>query len=251
MLVSALLLENHVYELFNFLQGDRYDGSAEVVIDAGRQLALLHSYLCDFARQWKPLRNTFHDSIAVRRYLNSIMRGQNRSSSGLQTTVRKLNWHYKRSGAAVNELGFTSWSEQIVHSDWHPGNMLFSSQKVVGVFDFDSTKIAPAVTDIANGVLQFSIVAGKPNPADWPAYFDQAKLANFMAGYHEVITPQEDMLCALPDLMIETMIAEAVLPIATTGFFGHLSGTDFLKMIRRKCDWIDKNRGLLKEAVFH
>jgi hypothetical protein len=48
----------------------------------------------------------------------------------------------------------------------------------------------------------------------------------------------------LLDLIIETMIAGAVLPIAATGFFDHsrkgrltvLHGTDFLLMIRRKTE---------------
>ena len=49
--------------------------------------------------------------------------------------------------------------------------------------------------------------------------------------------------------MIETMIAEAVLPIAATGFFGHLHGTDFLLMIRRKAEWLSKNRDKLTELI--
>jgi hypothetical protein len=57
--------------------------------------------------------------------------------------------------------------------------------------------------------------------------------------------------------MIETMIAEAVLPIAATGFFGHsrkgrltvLHGTDFLVMIRRKAKWLTKNRNELTELI--
>jgi len=49
--------------------------------------------------------------------------------------------------------------------------------------------------------------------------------------------------------MIETMIAESVLPIAATGFFGHLHGTDFLLMIRRKAKWLTKNRDQLTELI--
>jgi hypothetical protein len=51
--------------------------------------------------------------------------------------------------------------------------------------------------------------------------------------------------------MIETLIAESVLPIAVTGFFMNLSGEDFLKMICRKCSWIDKNRQTLYDAIEH
>lgn len=50
---------------------------------------------------------------------------------------------------------------------------------------------------------------------------------------------------ALPDLMIETMIAEAVLPIAATGSFGHMSGLDFLQMILRKAYWLNEHRRIL------
>ena len=56
-------------------------------------------------------------------------------------------------------------------------------------------------------------------------------------------------LNSLLDLMVETMIAEAVLPIAATGFFGSLRGTDFLRMILRKARWIDTNRQTLTAAI--
>ena len=49
--------------------------------------------------------------------------------------------------------------------------------------------------------------------------------------------------------MIETMIAEDVLPIAATGFFGHLHGTDFLLMIHRKAEWLNKNRDKLTKLI--
>jgi Ser/Thr protein kinase RdoA (MazF antagonist) len=127
--------------------------------------------------------------------------------------------------------------------------MLFMGRKLVAVLDFDSAKIATPVTDVANGMLQFSIVGGRPNPADWPGYLDQSKLMQFLKGYREVIELDSNKLRCLPDLMIETMIAEAILPIAATGFFGHLSGSDFLRMIHRKTAWIDENREMLIEAM--
>ena len=156
---------------------------------------------------------------------------------------------YNESSVCVNELGFDSWQHQVVHGDWHPGNMLFSKHKLAAVLDFDSVRIAPPLTDLANGMLQFSIIGGRPNPADWPDYFDQDKLVQFLNGYRGVIKLDKNKLDSLLDLMIETMIAEAVLPIAETGFFANLSGLDFLKMIRRKTEWIDKNRDMLNEAM--
>jgi len=248
---TALRLNDHAYELFHFVDGIRYDTSPEAVTDAGRQLALFHRHLADFACSWKPLRGSFHDSGGVRGHLKTIAseRGAGRTDTTLWRTAEELMTLYNSCAIRVNELGFDSWDEQIVHGDWHPGNMLFASHKVAAVLDFDSARVAPAATDLANGMLQFSIVAGRPNPADWPEYLDQRKLENFLAGYLEVTKPDKSTISALPDLMIEAMVAEPVLPIAATGFFGYLSGGDFLKMINRKCNWIDNNRSLILEKA--
>ncbi len=247
---TILQLNNHIYEFFKFAAGLRYDGSAEATIDAGRKLAKFHRHLADFACQWKPLKGSFHDSTTVRRHLKTVgadkMAGPDKK---LQATAEAIIILYNGSSVHVSELGFDSWAEQVVHGDWHPGNMLFSDNKLTAVLDFDSVKIAPAVTDLANGMLQFSIVGDRPNPADWPGYLDQAKLVQFLNGYREEIKLKANELNSLLDLMIETMIAEAVLPVAATGFFGNLSGLDFLKMIRRKSEWLDKNRKKLTQAI--
>jgi Ser/Thr protein kinase RdoA (MazF antagonist) len=157
---------------------------------------------------------------------------------------------YNDSSIRVNKLGFVSWRQQVVHGDWHPGNMLFSAHKFAAVLDFDAVKVAPPVTDLANGMLQFSIVGSKSDPADWPDYFDEAKLLQFLNGYRELAKLDKKRLNSLVDLMVETMIAEAVLPVAATGFFGDFTGLDFLKMIRRKADWLSKNRIKLTQKIF-
>ena len=45
---TALILDGHTYELFNFACGDRFDGSVECVAQAGRQLAKLHEHFRGF-----------------------------------------------------------------------------------------------------------------------------------------------------------------------------------------------------------
>jgi len=247
---TILQLNNRIYELFEFVKGSRYDGTAEETADTGRQLANFHRHLSQFAEEWKPPKGSYHDFSIVRRYLKTTGTEKGRQQDKrLKKTSEVLMNLYNASSVRVSELGFDSWAEQIVHGDWHPGNMLFLKHKLIAVLDFDSVKTAPAVTDIANGMLQFSIVGDRPNPADWPDYLDQAKALQFLNGYREVSEPQDDELKSLPDLMIETIIAEAILPVAATGFFGNLSGLDFLKMIQRKAEWLDTNRDKLLQAV--
>ncbi|UCF42415.1 MAG: phosphotransferase [Planctomycetota bacterium] len=249
---TVLQLNHHIYELFQFVTGYRYDGSAEATIDTGRQLARFHQHLTDFANQSNLPKGSFHDSNIVRRHLRTTgtQKGVTPAKK-LQQTAEALMVLYNASSVRVSELGFDSWPQQIVHGDWHPGNMLFNEGKLTAVLDFDSVKVAARVTDLANGMLQFSIVGDRPNPADWPDYLDQAKLVQFLDGYRQVIDLQGDRFDSLFDLMIETMIAEAILPVAATGFFGHLSGLEFLRMIQRKAEWIDTSRDKLAQAIRH
>ena len=258
---TVLQINNHIYEFFKFVEGVRYDGSPEATADTGRQLAKFHRLLADFSTPKSgvmasssgrgTLRDSFHDSTTVRKHLKTVGADKKRRGSHkkFQVAAEALLSLYNESSIRVNRLGFDSWDEQVIHGDWHPGNMLFAKRKIVAVLDFDSIRIAPIVTDLANGMLQFSIIGGRPDPADWPDYFDEAKLVQFLNGYREAAKLSKNKLRSLTCLMIETMIAEAVLPVAATGFFGHLSGLDFLKMIRRKAEWLNKNRNKLTQAI--
>ncbi len=247
---TILKVDEHIYELFHFVSGARYDGSKQATIDAGRQMARFHSSLGDFDYEFlQPLKGGFHDSAKVRSHLKTVGSNKNTVGRGMGETADVLMGLYNSAAVRVNELGYDEWDSQIIHGDWHPGNMLFEESKVAAVLDFDSVKIAPVVMDVANGVLQFSIVGGRPNPADWPDYLDEERFVYFMDGYRQVRQLGEGELESLVELMIETIIAEAVLPVATTGFFGNMGGAEFLKMIRRKAEWIDSNRAELKKAM--
>jgi homoserine kinase type II len=247
---TFLELDNHLYELFEFANGVRFDGSSESVIDAGSVLAGFHGFLRDFSYQPMPHKGSFHNCRSVREHLKKISSEKHgHVEQSLRRIVESLMTMYNNSSINVNQLGFDDWAGQIVHGDWHPGNMLFAGGKIIAVLDFDSLKIAPVITDIANGALQFSIIGGKPDPAEWPDHLDREMFAGFIYGYCRVNMLDEKQLKTLPDLMIETLIAEAVLPIAATGFFVNFSGADFLKMIHRKCLWLDKNRQALAEAI--
>jgi homoserine kinase type II len=247
---TMLCLDGHLYELFNFVSGMRYDGTAESTIDAGRQLAQFHTAAADVIPPWLPMPTIFHDSNNIRRHIAAIAAGSHFEQTAMvNDLVASLNTMYDSSSRKTNEYGFASWRRQMTHGDWHQGNMLFAGGKVVAVLDFDSMKSAPIAMDIANGMLHFSMATGRPNPVDWPDYFDQAKLIQFLNGYRQAGVIAIEQLPALLDLMIESLIAEAVLPVAATGKFGNLNGLDFLKMIDRKCQWMDNNRRILNEAI--
>ncbi|MDP7637388.1 MAG: hypothetical protein QF577_07555, partial [Phycisphaerae bacterium] len=120
-------------------------------------------------------------------------------------------------------------------------NMLFRDKRVVTMINYDAARLQPRVIDLANGALQFSILGGGDDPAKWPDHVDNKRFKQFMLGYDSVNVVSKSEIKIVPMLMCEAMIAEAVLPIAATGSFGHIEGFPFLQMVCRKVKWILDN----------
>jgi Ser/Thr protein kinase RdoA (MazF antagonist) len=254
---TLLTAEEHAYELFRFVVGDRFDKSERGAEKAGETLARFHVLTRDFDTSMA-LQASFHSSplipAAIGRVTESVERVEphvNRRS--LATVVAYLGDAYARAVDEIEGLGFAGLPSHAVHGDWHPGNLIYyrglHNLAVAAVIDFDSTRSEPWVTELANAMAQFSI-RGEPgtSPLTWPADFDarrmQALLRGYLGGYlgatdHALSAEERGMI---PWLMIEAIIAESVVPIANQGSFAELSGSSFLELVARKCDWVRQHR---------
>ena len=244
---TMVILDDLIYELFVYVPGGPYDHSRHCTADAGRLLGRFHNLLAEYHSDWEPARRGYHDSSLVRSNLNGVPASVGKDDSvvgresEMLSTVGQLFDAYEDAAQRVNEAGFYSWPVQIVHADWHPGNMLFTDGRVAAVIDYDSLHLLPAVTDLANGLLQFSIIGGPVDPRQWPPELDESRFRHFRHGYEKTGDGTAVPLDVVPWLMIEALIAEAVMPIAATGSFGRIEGFRFLRMICRKVAWLRSN----------
>lgn len=244
---TLLRHEDRIYELFEWISGGSYDASLPVTRDVGRVLGLFHQTLRGFRGEWDPPHYGYHDNNGVRTSLTGIPGtvGKHDSVMGREAellgTVSRLFEAYDHAAEIVERAGFRQWPSQIVHADWHPGNMLFVDGHVAAVIDYDSLRWLPSATDVANGLLQFSIRGGGDDPMAWPLEPDLPRLLDFLAGYESVCVIPDAQRRVLPYLMAEALIAEAVLPVAATGSFGRIEGFRFLVMVCRKAEWLTKH----------
>ena len=248
--------DGSVYELFEYIRGNPYDNSLEATFDSGKILALYHKLLRDYTPEFEPAVGSYHNARSVHVGLEQLPGTLDRTQSSHDTAARKasvtttyLNQIYNEAAEKVEKLGLSQWPSQILHCDWHPGNMLFRNKKVVAVIDYDAARPQQRIIDVANGALQFSILGGSDDPATWPDYPDETRYKRFIRGYDEVDVVSVTELQTIPWLMIEAMIAESVLPIAATGFFGRMDGYAFLQMIERKVRWVYRHANDLIAAV--
>ena len=239
---SMLVWESGIYEMFEYIVGSGYDASLDATFHSGKILGLYHKLLQDFHSDYRPPTGSYHNAgaiqQAIRNTVGSLPMEARPPAEELNDTVGALEGAYRSCAAKAEELGLNNWKNQIVHGDWHPGNMLFRDRHIVAVIDYDAARLQQRVIDFANGALQFSILGGADDPATWPAYLDRTRFKRFMLGYDSVNVISVAELKAVPYLMCEAMIAEGVLPIAATGSFGRLDGFGFLQMVRRKVQWI-------------
>jgi Ser/Thr protein kinase RdoA (MazF antagonist) len=252
---SLLQLNGVNYELFEFVEGERYSGSLEQTRRAAETLRQFHERVRDFQTEWAPPTGSYHDCPAVHQGLNTIpaLTGKHDSAVGheaeLLGLIENLQLRYDAAAERVAACGADRWPATIIHGDWHPGNLLFRYGQVAAVVDLDSARLQPAVLDIANGLLQFSIVRTRGGPEDWPASLDEPRLERFCTGYDARTFVPPEQRRAIPDLMMESLIAETVLPIAATGSFGHLPGFGVLKMVHRKAEWLSQNSERLLSLI--
>ena len=253
---TLVQIRNHIYELFEFVAGQSYQYSTAETHDAGVMLARFHQATGSFAASptLPTPRGDYHDAAGVRTGLCAI--GSTLSShdsfSGdeaeLATLIQFLLGQYDRAADAVNAAGLATRPERIVHSDWHPGNLLFRNQKVVAVVDYDSVSYSRLVVDVANGALQFSIIGGG-DPDTWPDHLDEERLAAFLSGYESLVPISNEERRCVPWLMSEALIAECVPPITETGSVGRWAGFRVLQMARRKLTWLESNAERLMTRV--
>ena len=256
---TILVLNDFIYELFEYIPGDNYDSSLDATFDAGRALGLFHRLLAGFkSKVFSPTSASYHNARGVEEHMGMVEQklpepeaGGGVGGGGAAAILSRLKVSYQDAAKRVETLGFPEWPKQIVHGDWHPGNMLFNGSRVSAVIDYDTARICPRIIDIANGVLQFSITMQGQNPDQWPSGLDEGRFKRFCRGYETVkdcvISTAE--LEALPWLMIEALIVEAIVPIAATGSFAGLSGAAFLRMVDAKTAWLQQHAARLTGMV--
>lgn len=257
---TAVELDGRWYELFEFIEATGYPATVEAAADAGARLAALHALSSRLpVHQTAPV-GSFHNAAAAEVALRQIPAAvaaveHDVDEEDLARTCKLLSRGYREAAHRAEHSGLSLMSHVVNHGDWHPGNVLYNNGRVVAVIDFDSARYEPRVVDLANGVLQFTMLMGDPSdPTGWPEGFDGARIDGFLRGYDESARAAgrplgKAELASLPWLMIEALLVESVVPIAATGSFASIRGSAFLQMVERKIDWIWRRSGRLKRLL--
>lgn len=260
---SMLQVGPEVYEMFRYVRGRRFDRSVDDARASGWWLARCHALLADLKPRFPAPHRSFHAHPKVAERLAEIP--GRLGDPAMRPVCRALADAYAHAAAQVERSApSASQQAQIVHGDWHPGNLLYWPlgaaptigtidvppvvDRVAAVFDFDSSRLGMPLHDLANGAMQFAVSrhvgdlsgAAGANTAtgggEWKIALEPTLFEAFFAGYHGGRGKSDlsgDFVRAIPWLMIEALVVEAAVPIAQTGRFGKLAAAPVLGVVQR------------------
>jgi homoserine kinase type II len=249
-------IDGRIYELFHFINGHRFDKSKPEAAESGRVLAHCHDLLREFSEEESVTKTSFHQIENTNQVLSEILEVISKHEDvskldGMDETIEYITSQFESAKKTTESVGFDSLPTSVVHGDWHPGNMLYRDGEIVAVIDFDSLRVAQRITDISNGVLQFSMRMGVDDVKNWPDSFRGHTIRSMVQSYNAFTTaplfPSE--LSIVPSLMKEALVVESAFHIYKTGSFGKIPGSEFLRMVERKLGWLDSNTEKIIEVI--
>ena len=234
---------SHHYELSRWIDGHRYHYCPKEAKASGSAMAAMHDLLTPLKKN-APHRLGYHDRRDVAQVLVAMAEeypgdSYKRIGNLLQAARRSVRPHWATLPKAV------------VHGDWHPGNLLMGTDRVAAVIDLESACLEPRVSDLANGLLQFSLNRTAGSPVDsWPVASDLTLLGSLLAGYQLVArVPLEQVeLDCIPSLMIEALAVESTIALRRKGRLRSMTPDMVMPWIVARLDWIDQHRDDIIES---
>ncbi|HEX6304751.1 MAG TPA: phosphotransferase [Anaerolineales bacterium] len=179
------------YAIFDFLQGeDRYTWidptcNDEEIASAAQVLAQFHHAVFGFQPEGsreEPEIVKLLPLIAKNVSACAAKDGHTRFDAYLQQNRDLILEHLKLVLAVLNTPEYLSLPRLVIHCDYHPGNLKFQQDKVIGLFDFDWSKIDTRCFDVALALNYFFI--------DWHEQDGQLQLdgcARFLSAYQDTL----------------------------------------------------------------
>ena len=199
---TAVRVGGDVYELQPYVEGEPFaPDSLAQLRGAGRALARFHAALEDFVAPVAKDLPRYDDPAAIRAGYASLLA---RATPEQREAVERILRVVAMLEEAFPDAAYAALPHCIVHGDYHPANVLFRGEEVVGIFDLDWVSRQPRVRDLSDGVTYFAGRRDAPlDGADIGSLtrgvqFDAPRARVFVDGYRELRRIEAAELQALP-----------------------------------------------------
>lgn len=235
---SMVQHQDHIYELFVYIRGQRFDPSRpEHARQLGEMLQRTHCAMDQTLTTFEPAVET--ETIDLAR-LAPLRANEQHLPEGIARGCERV-MHLAHDIVQANAK-----APAIVHGDWHPGNMIFHEDTLIAICDFDNTRLGSRERELAQALVHASLVAPKPGQtasqsAPEPS---RARLEGFWSGFRT--QGGEANARTIAGLMPAVMIDEALAAVGPSMDERHIP---LLTGVWRKASWLDEHQQQLIELL--
>lgn len=151
-------IQNKVWSLSRYIEGDHFSGSLTQLESSARMLAKFHQSFEKYNLGAEVKNRSYQFSWKRLENIEKLNKLDPTEASETITHLIKVIKDKKQLEAQLN----LNYPEQACHNDWHPHNILFdSTDKVAAVLDFDLFDRGKRAYDLALGMHKFSRIFGE------------------------------------------------------------------------------------------
>lgn len=196
-------INSNVYELFSYIEGESFDPkNISQLKDTAYKLARFHLASKDFP--YKNLKSLprYDSPSSIKQNLKLLRDEVDESFIYLLYKIAE------KIEIFLPDRVYWSFPLFVIHGDYHPANLKFQGDKVVGIFDLDWTSLQPRARDLADGILYIAsrrktlIYGNDICSLTQECYIDLERSRIFIEAYKEVLPIEESEFLTLP-LFIE------------------------------------------------
>lgn len=142
------IYDDKLFFLTKYCEGEKFKGKKEEIFSAGENLAVLNKNLSKYDSKLK--RSSFYDDLTLDE-LKQIEESEIKDKK-IKEIIKKLPELYSNINKNIKRYK----NKQLVHLDYHKGNVLFSKNQVNVILDFDSILTSFEFQSIAFACERFS-----------------------------------------------------------------------------------------------
>lgn len=217
-------MDGAAFEVWELVYGRRYSGTTDDLASAGEVLAAIHR--ADVPANETPMED-YRDLVA-----DHVDLAEGVAGDGQRVVVDQLARAAARAALSVRAEAWEQLGATVVHGDFNPWNLVFSSVEVASVVDWDNADVGPRLRDLVEGALTHGAIRFLEDSTNYVVPFradvDNSRVAPFIRAYFAAAPPLSDAELACLPAVVELVHVELAALAVVRGELSDRS-TDYVR----------------------